>query len=471
MVDGGELQKFEFNLIPAIKREQLHENMRSSIARDLPIVKQCLPHEFELSIAGGGPSLEDTYRDLTGFIAAANGSLAFLLDRDVVPHFCGVCDPSPHMLDIIEADKRVTYFVASTVHPTVFDKLLNAGCTVYRWNMSAIPGGEELLDELEPDHLTIGGGSTMGLRWITLGYINGFRKFNLHGLDSSFRTDHLRGKASHAYPDHQDHKDWVTFDGFQTRPNFIAQVIDFLGWLDRLKEPSVEPVAIKVFGDGLLQSRFKMWKENNPGAHESSDINLRPPISEASERSKYTRMWKEDDYRFSSPGEGLVRTAIKELGMVPPESVIDFGCGTGRAARRFKNRGFKELGIDIAPNSLDFDIGIEFREACLWSLPPFIVADWGFCCDVMEHIPPDKIDAVFKRIRAACTKGAFFQIAFGYEDWGDRIGEVLHLTVQSQDWWRQQMRNHWVNVRVVDPVLGQHKLRGLFVVNDEGMGW
>lgn len=263
-----DILNFNFTLIPAIKPEQLHENMRSSIARKLPVVTICHPHEFEISIAGGGPSLEDTYKDFTGYVAAMNGSLSFLLDRDVIPHMCGVCDPSPHMVDIVEADKRVTYFMASTVHPTVFDKVINAGCTVYRWNMSSIPGGEELLAEIEPDSLTIGGGSTMGLRWITLGYTNGFRKFHLHGMDSSFRIDEKRGKASHAYPDHQDAKDWVNFDGFQTRPNFIGQVADFLGWLDRLKEKDVEPVSVKVYGEGLLQKKFFEWKALNPGAHE-----------------------------------------------------------------------------------------------------------------------------------------------------------------------------------------------------------
>lgn len=237
--------------------------MRSAIARDLPVVSLCGPHEQVLSIVGGGPSLEDTYRELTGYIAAVNGSLAFLLGKGVVPNMCGVCDPSPHMVDIVEADPRVTYFLASIVHPTVYDKLLNAGCRVYRWNSSSVPGGEEVLDEIEPNALTIGGGSTMGLRWITLGYSIGFRSFHLHGMDSSFRK-----KSSHAYPDHQDAKDWIGFEGYQTRPNFIGQVADFIGWMDRLQDADVEPVSIKVYGDGLLQSKFKEWKARNPGWHE-----------------------------------------------------------------------------------------------------------------------------------------------------------------------------------------------------------
>lgn len=273
---GSDLQEivpFRFTLVPAIKPEQLHENIRSSVARNLPIVRRCEAHDFDLSVAGGGPSLEDTYKDLTGYVASINGSLPYLLSKNIVPQMCGVCDPSPHMVDIVEADPRVTYFVASCVHPSVYDKLLGAGCTVYRWNSSSIPGGEELLGEIEPDYLIIGGGSTMGLRWLTLGYTLGFRKFHLHGLDSSFRLNHDRGRASHAYPDHQDEKDWISFDGLPTRPNFIGQVADFIGWMDRLQLRDVEPVSIQVYGDGLLQRKFAEWKARNAGAHEQSGPN------------------------------------------------------------------------------------------------------------------------------------------------------------------------------------------------------
>lgn len=269
--DVADIVPFGFKLIPTHRPEDLHENIRSSLARDLPGVKFASPAHGEiLSIAGGGPSLADTCSELTGYVAAINGSLAYLLSRGIVPQMCGICDPSPHMRDIIEADPRVTYFVASVVDPSVYDKLVNAGCRIYRWNLSSIPGGEKLLGEIEPDYFLIGGGSTMGLRWIPLGYTLGFRKFHLHGLDSSFRIDPDLGRASHAYADHQDEKDWINFEGYQTRPNFIGQVVDFIGWMERLKHPDVEPVEVNVLGDGLLQSKWKQWKERNPTAHDGS---------------------------------------------------------------------------------------------------------------------------------------------------------------------------------------------------------
>lgn len=266
--DSEDLINFKFTLVPAFAPEYLHENIRSALARDLPEVRPCKAHGHTLSIAGGGPSLGETYRDLSGQIAAINGSLAFLLDKGVVPHLCGVCDPSEHIADLVAADPRVTYFIASCAHPKVFDKLLNAGCHVVRWNVSSIPGGEAVYGESGREFHVIGGGSTMGLRWLTLGYTCGFRIFGLHGFDSSCRTAPDGTRSSHAYPDHQDGKAWIVFDGYQTRLNFVAQVADFCGWMDRLREDDVDPIKITVHGDGLLQSYWRKWKERNPGAHE-----------------------------------------------------------------------------------------------------------------------------------------------------------------------------------------------------------
>ncbi len=252
-----------FSVIPAVSAEEMVENMRSAMDRGLPEVRSCKPHGNTLSVAGGGPSLEDTVGDLSGYIAAINGSQKWLKDRDILPDACGILDPGEHMPDIIDADPRVRYFVASTCHPTVFDKLKD--CQVHLWHPIGTPGAVSLCKEVQPDSwFMIGGGTTMGVRWIPLGYVLGFRRFHMHGMDSSFRDS-----KTHAYPDRRDADDKLTmnFCGHKTRMNFLAQVADFEQLLERYLEDDIHPVAIEVFGDGLLQSRWKEYRAKYPDAY------------------------------------------------------------------------------------------------------------------------------------------------------------------------------------------------------------
>lgn len=241
------------DLEPAVSPAKMLENMRSACDRGLPEVRICRPHHLKMAVAGGGPSLADTIGDLSGYVVAINGSLKFLLDNGVVPAACGVLDPGEHIADMLVADPRVRYFVASVCDPSVFDKL--KGGNVHLWHPSGQGGGTaEFIKARNPaDWLLIGGGCTMGLRWVTLGYNLGFRSFDLHGLDSSFRDG-----ATHAYPDRADEKEHIEVKGRMTRLNFLHQVNDFCALLDRFGRSDVEPVQFSVFGDGLLQD---VWRE------------------------------------------------------------------------------------------------------------------------------------------------------------------------------------------------------------------
>ena len=60
----------------------------------------------------------------------------------------------------------------------------------------------------------------------------------------------------------------------------------------------------------------------------------------------------------------------------------------------------------------------------------------GYCCDVMEHIPPEHVEAVLMRIFAHCDR-VFFGISFNPDHFGPAlVGEPLHLTVRPYVWWR-----------------------------------
>lgn len=248
--DAGVISRVlaQFPTRPATSDEDMLENVRSALGRDLPVVGRVgpfRPHGRVMSIAGGGPSLADTYNDLAGVVVTANAGLGFLLSKGITPWACGVLDARPHVADLIEPHPKVMFFVASTCHPRVFDRL--AGCKVELWHPGGMPGIETVVPAGQD---MIGGGTTMGLRWWALGYYLGFRTFEAHGLDSSYR-----GTQTHAYADYRDGQaPNLVIDGYSTALNFLQQIVDFRqmqAMFAALPEP--DRPTMRLHGEGLLQ--------------------------------------------------------------------------------------------------------------------------------------------------------------------------------------------------------------------------
>jgi len=227
--------------------EAMLEHVRSALGRNLPLPQLCRPHGRTLSVAGGGPSLSETYPQLDGVIVTANAGLGFLLSKGITPWACGLLDARPHIADLIEPHPGVFYFVASICHPSVFDKL--KGCKVVLWHPSGMPG---IADVLPPSTDMIAGGTTMGMRWINLGHYMGFRKFEMHGLDSSYRGD-----QTHAYPDSRDGKaGTIEINGYRTDNNFLTQCTDWFQLAEMFALDDDKP-QVNFHGDGLLQSMVR----------------------------------------------------------------------------------------------------------------------------------------------------------------------------------------------------------------------
>jgi hypothetical protein len=119
----------------------------------------------------------------------------------------------------------------------------------------------------------------------------------------------------------------------------------------------------------------------------------------------------------------------------PDGLVIDFGCGTGRAAVKIKEYGCFVQLIDFTDNSRDpAAIALPFRQHDLTE-PLNMMAKYGYCTDVMEHIAPENVDTVIQNIMAA-ARTTFFQISTVPDNLGAIIGQQLHLTVRPHQWWK-----------------------------------
>lgn len=174
------------------------------------------------------------------------------------------------------------------------------------------------------------------------------------------------------------------------------------------------------------------------------------------ERARYERLWGAvPEYRHEAPGANHVPTFFERARPHRGASVIDFGCGTGRAARDIWTLGedLRVTMLDFAANCLDPEIarvagsalgqqlGVRFQVADL-TLPIDLptIADFGYCTDVMEHVAPADVDAVLRNVLVS-AKRVFFAISTVPDHFGAVLdGAPLHLTVQPHEWWAEKFK-------------------------------
>ena len=171
---------------------------------------------------------------------------------------------------------------------------------------------------------------------------------------------------------------------------------------------------------------------------EMTSVTIAPldAVAEA-EAVKYRAAFAEPRYRRVCHGLDLWRS---ERHLFPPRfrSAIDLGCGVGRLLSVWLDEGIDAWGVDLVPGqALDPEVlwehGDRVYAASLWAFNSGRVFDVGVCCDVLEHIPEDKLGETLARIRACC-RWAVFKIANYPSVVGDH---VLHVTLRDRVWWRR----------------------------------
>lgn len=210
-------------------------------------------HEREAHIVGGGPSLDktlgllqlpNTQRD----IFALNNTHEYLIERGIIPTYHVLLDARPENARfVLNPRDDVTYLVALQCHRNVFHCL--EGRKIVPW-LALMDGVEEIVRRRSKKNvLTVGGGSTVGLKTLYIAYIMGYRKFHLYGFDSSYEEG-----RHHAYPqslnDGQEVIE-VSCDGrkFNCARWMANQAMQFQGYAKELIGRGCE---IQVHGTGLL---------------------------------------------------------------------------------------------------------------------------------------------------------------------------------------------------------------------------
>lgn len=400
--------------------DDLHRNIRRNAALPLPWVGMLPAHDRVAVLCGGGPSLADHLDDIKAlqaagaYVFAMNGASKFLREHGVMPAVQVIADAKAETATLVDNGVGLHY-IGSQVDPATLDACRG---DVVLWHL----GISEDIDDLFPPerkkaggYALVGGGASVGNSAMCLSYVLGYRTMHLFGYDSSHK-----GEASHAYEQPMNQfipvvdVEWAG-KTYRSSVAMKAQAEKFQITGQALRQ---EGCSIHVHGDGLLPA---MWNT---------------PPQDLQEADKYRLMWSTEAYREVSPGEMVVPVILEVL--KPEGLVIDFGCGTGRAALGLSKAGMDMLCVDFADNCRDEEaMGLPFLQWDLTKpLPPH--AHYGICTDVMEHIPTDDVPVVIGNIMNAADR-VFFQISTVPDVMGALIGQDLHLTVRQHAWWVEML--------------------------------
>jgi hypothetical protein len=403
-------------------------------------VKSLPAHDRVAVVCGGGPSLADTMSKLSYFkdkgadVFALNGAASFLARNGIRPHYQVIMDAQPETADLVgPAD---CHLFASQVDPACIEA---AGPNVLLWHVTY---GDFIIDEQpgfpqhDDEYCVIGSSVSVGNTSLALLYAMGYRTVKVFGLDSSYSGD-----RHHAFDQPMnDNEPCTVIDiGGTEYTASLCMAQQARMFCQRAAQLEAGGMAIEVHGDGLLPT---MWRTR----HE--------PKTAESERKKYERMWAHPAYREWSPGVSALEDALRWLELTPGERVIDFGCGAAHVTHELQKLGHDMLAIDHV-DAREHDV--PFLQSNLWELGN-VYGNAGICCDVMEHIPTERVDEVLRAIANAVPR-CFFTIAHDVDTMGGLIGQDLHLTVKPPEWWLQRLLSYW---RVV-----QHVGDGQFMVSND----
>lgn len=396
--------------------EDLKRNVTVNCERDLPWLSMRPAHDGIAVMCGGGVSIEDHLWDIRelqaagGTVFAMNAASVFLRGHSIKVDHQVIADAKEETAALVDpmAD---AHLIASQVHPKTLDRALRP--TVWHLEFGGVEDQFPEERKARGGYALIGGGAAVGNSALCVAYAMGFRTFHIFGFDSSHR-----GERSHAYDQPMNQfipcveVEW-TNKTFTSSVSMKAQAEKFQITAQALKQAGC---SLTVYGDGLLQTMYTT------------------PAKDLTERDKYRLMWQFDGYRDFSPGEGIVPLFLEVA--KPDGLIIDFGCGTGRASLALNEAGHEVFLVDFADNCRDEEaLRLPFLE---WDLthPCPLRAPFGLCTDVMEHIPPEDVEAVICNVMSSADQ-VFFQISTVNDVFGEVIGTRLHQSVHAHAWWRE----------------------------------
>lgn len=246
--------------------ETLFRNMEHAIAQGLPeVLKQEPVREGVIALVASGPSVKTQLKVIKEAqengtqIVAIKDAHDWLIGEGVIPDFALAIDPQAHRWNCFKRKRSdVHYMIASQCDAAVFEYLEGAKVTI--WHPYVMKG------QTRPkNRMLIGGGTTSGLRAISLFYVLGYRHFALFGFDSCLDNGVLRVNGDLPKPGDEVSEIRIDQDGesFYCVPSMALQAEHFQTYYEWLPD-----AKFYGFGEGLIQAIIK--KRNDQEAELNS---------------------------------------------------------------------------------------------------------------------------------------------------------------------------------------------------------
>ncbi len=241
-----------------VNAEMRGQNMGKALdaakANGWPQMKRKPLGDEKISIVCYGPSLADTWRDIKRPILTVSGAHDFLIERGIVPDYHMDCDPREHKAQFVKnAHPDVCYLMATCLHPVAWQYL--AGRNVKLWHLHNGPETDEWLAIHDPGANRLGGGTTAGARAFEVASMLGYKRFEVHGMDCSFRGEH-RHAGKHGGKQQNEVEAKVGDKWYRSSPQMIEAAREVLN-------PFIANYDVEVFfhGDGLMQQMVRTFKD------------------------------------------------------------------------------------------------------------------------------------------------------------------------------------------------------------------
>lgn len=140
--------------------------------------------------------------------------------------------------------------------------------------------------------------------------------------------------------------------------------------------------------------------------------------------------------------------------------ILDAGCGRGSVLRFMLDSGVDAFGIELSSVCVEKylqGLPVAHADIVSWSNEGHVY-DGCISTDVMEHIPPDQLDATLSAL-AKLAPSLFLGIA---NHSSIHNGHELHVIQEGIEWWKRKVGAHFSKVSVIEPDVGDTVLMGHF---------